>query len=116
MSEVNKGNKYPLGYKHTEESKLKNWLSQPTRKKIEVTNLELNTSTLYNYMGAAAIRNIICIDHNSNNNSLIVNNSYLFEPPSPKSGFIYDLDLDCGIFKPHSLFANNQSSWSQNNF
>jgi hypothetical protein len=51
-----------LGYKHTEESKAKISKAlkghkggfQPRSQKIEVTDIELNTSTIYNSIGAAA--------------------------------------------------------------
>lgn len=49
----------PLGYKHTEETRLKmignsNSKIQPNAIKIEVTDLELDTKTTYNSMGEAA--------------------------------------------------------------
>jgi GIY-YIG catalytic domain/Cytochrome C oxidase subunit II, transmembrane domain/NUMOD1 domain len=42
------------GYKHTEESKLQNSLSQSKRVKIEVIDLKLNTKTSYNSIREAA--------------------------------------------------------------
>jgi hypothetical protein len=42
------------GTKTSEESKHKNSLSQPTKIKIEVTDLELNTKTIYHSMNEAA--------------------------------------------------------------
>jgi hypothetical protein len=43
-----------LGRKHTDEHKAKNSLYQPNCVKIEVTDLELNTKTIYHSIKATA--------------------------------------------------------------